>query len=110
MASVSQQIAVSAAALTDDPRRAPQLSRRLGFGGLVFPAASSAVDVTELSATGRREFRQLFSSQDQQLVALAADLGPRGLSPGADGDRGHAPLGRVMGGAPGVAAPPVFAD
>src|SRR3982751_4354469 len=96
MASISPQIAVSASALTDDPRRAPQLSRRLGFAGLVFPAASSAGDVTELSAPGRREFRQLFSSQDQQFVALAADLGPRGFAPGADVDRVLARLDRVL--------------
>ena len=75
MAVTINPLAVSATALTDDPRRAPQLARRLGFAGLVYPAASAAVDLTELSATGRREFRQLFSSQDQQLVALAADLG-----------------------------------
>src|SRR4051812_27021444 len=110
MASISPQIAVSASALTDDPRRAPQLSRRLGFAGLIFPAASSAVDVTELSATGRREFRQLFSSQDQQLVALAADLGPRGFAPGADVDRVLARLDRVLEAARGLAVPMICAD
>jgi len=110
MASISPQIAVSAAALTDDPRRAPLLSRRLGFAGLEFPAASSAVDVTELSATGRREFRQLFSAQDQQLVALAADLGPRGFAPGADVDRVLARLDRVLESARGLAVPLVCAD
>src|SRR5690242_13874856 len=110
MASVFKQIAVMAAALTDDARRAPQLARRLGFAGLVFPAASSALDVTDLSATGRREFGRLFSSQDQQLVALAADLGTRGFAPGADLDRTLARLDRVLEAARGLAVPLVCAD
>src|SRR4051812_27027695 len=110
MASVSPQIAVSAAALTDDPRRAPQLSRRLGFGGLVFPAASSAGGVTELSAPRRRGVPQTFSAPGPPLVPLAADLGPRGFAPGADVDRVLARLDRVLEAARGLAVPLVCAD
>jgi sugar phosphate isomerase/epimerase len=110
MAGTIQPLAVSAAALTDNPRRAPQLARRLGFAGLVYPAASASLDLTELSATGRREFRQLFSSQDQQLVALAADLGPRGFAPGADVDRVLSRLDKVLEATRGLAVPQVTAD
>jgi sugar phosphate isomerase/epimerase len=110
MAVTINPLAVSATALTDDPRRAPQLARRLGFAGLAYPAASASVDLTQLSATGRREFRQLFSSQDQQLVALAADLGPRGFAPGADVDRVLSRLDKVLEAARGLAVPLVTAD
>src|SRR5205823_7187929 len=84
--------------------------RRLGFAGLAFPAVSSSVDLTGLSATGRREFRHLLGSQDQQLAGVWADLGPKGFGPGADVDRALAQLDRVLEAAKGLAAPVVCID
>src|SRR4051812_6285307 len=107
MSTPTTKIAVAAAALSDDPRQAPRTARQLGFAGLAFPAVSSAVDLTDLSATGRREFRHLLGSQDQQLAGVWADLGRKGFGPGADIDRALAQLDRVLEAARGLAAPVV---
>ncbi len=81
------RLSVTSAALTLDPREAIQQARQLGFDGLVFDAYSAGLDFTSLSATGRREFQRLLSSTQISLVALRADLGPKGFGPGADVDR-----------------------
>ena len=104
------KLAVVASALSNDPRAVPALSRRVGFAGLLFDARSNALDVADLSGTGRREFRHLLGAQDQQLVGLRHDLGPRGLGPGADVDRELSRLSRVMEAATGLGAPLVCVD
>ena len=110
MASTKLPLGVVAAALSSDPRSAPALSRAAGFSGLQFDAYSSALDIPDLSASGKREFRRLLSSQDQRLVGLRWDAGPRGLGPGADVDRALARLERVMEAAAGLAAPLVCVE
>src|SRR4051794_17633555 len=108
--SPSNQLAVAATAMSDDPRRAPKVARRLGFAGVAFWAVLPSLDLTQLSATGRREFRHILSSQDQQLAGLWADIGPKGFGPGADVDRVLARLDRVLEAARGLAAPLVCLD
>ncbi|HXE51865.1 MAG TPA: TIM barrel protein [Tepidisphaeraceae bacterium] len=110
MATEGIRLGVVSAALSPDPRQAARMSRELGFAGLQFDAASGAVDLTELSGSGRREFRHILTTQDQQLVGLRADAGPKGLGLGADVDRVIARLDRVMEAAAGLGAALVCAD
>ena len=68
------------------------LMRILDAGG-TFKAGDvtyGGVDLTELSGTGLRDVRQLLAAHEQRLVAISADLGPKGFGPGADIDRRHA--------------------
>src|SRR5579862_2271924 len=90
------KLAVTASALTDNVREAPRIARRLGFGGLQFDAVSSALNLTDLSASGRREFRQMLSAESQQIASLLVDLGGKGLGAGADVDRAIDRLDRAM--------------
>src|SRR5581483_11741339 len=64
----------------------------------------------DLSGSGRREFLHLLSSQDQRLVGLRWDAGPKGLAPGADVDRAIERLDRVMEAAAGLTSPLVCVD
>ena len=104
------KLAVVASAFSNDPRSAPAVARKAGFTGLLFDARGNALDVTELSGTGRREFRHLLGAQDQQLVGLRHDLGSKGLSLGADVDRELSRLQKVMEAATGLGAPLVCVD
>ncbi|MGE5610404.1 MAG: sugar phosphate isomerase/epimerase family protein [Bacillota bacterium] len=104
------KFAVVAAALSEDVRQAPRFSRGAGFGGLVFEAFAQGVDLTNLSQSGRRDFRHLLTAQDQELVGLRADIGPAGISLGADVDRVLATLSRVMEGAAGLGTRLVCVD
>ena len=89
-------VTASAIAPAGDVRAAPRLARRAGFGGLVFDAFSAALDLPELSGSGRREFRHLLASEAQALVAVQCDIGANGLGPGADVERVLARLDRAM--------------
>src|SRR5262245_51884446 len=96
MRQIGDRLSVVAAALTNDPRGAARLSRQLGFRGLLFDAYSNALNIPDLSASGRREFRNILASHDQQLVGLRADLHSKGLSAGTDVDRHIQHLDRAM--------------
>jgi sugar phosphate isomerase/epimerase len=104
------QLAVVAAAFSTDARQAAALSRSNGFAGLLLDAFSGAMDLTELSQTGRREFRHVLSSNDQQLVGLRVDVGPKGFGPGADIDRLLGQFEKVMDAAKGLGAPLVCVE
>ena len=104
------KLSVVAAAVSQDPRLAPTRAREAGFSGLLFDAYSSALNIPDLSGSGRREFRQMLSAQDQQLVGLRWDAGPKGLSVGADVDQVLSRLDRVMEAAAGLMSPLVCAD
>jgi sugar phosphate isomerase/epimerase len=104
------QLAVVASALSSDPREAARLARVDDFRGLQFDAFSSAINLTELSQTGRREFRQVLSSNDQQLVGLRVDVGPKGFGVGADIDRLLSRFEIVISAAKGLAAPLVCVE
>jgi sugar phosphate isomerase/epimerase len=84
---ISRRISIVASALTQDAREAPRLSRVAGFNGLLFDAYSPTLNLPELSQSGRREFRHRLASEAQTLVGVQIDVGPKGLSPGADVDR-----------------------
>src|SRR5437764_13218959 len=104
------KLAVVASAVSNDPRAAPTRARELGFAGLLFDAFSGALDIPDLSASGRREFRHVLSAQDRQLVGLRWDAGPRGFGPGADVDQALARLDRAMDAAAGLASPLVCVE
>jgi sugar phosphate isomerase/epimerase len=106
----SLPLGVVAAALSTDARDAARLSRQLGFSGLQFDGQSSSIDLTQLSASGRREFRHVLASQNQQLIGLRAESGPSGFASGADVDRALAHIERVMEAAAGLGAPLVCLD
>ena len=110
MPQYSLKLGVVASALSSDPRSAPLLARMAGFAGLQFDARSNSVDIPELSGTGRREFLRLLTGQDQQLVGLRTELGPKGFGPGADVDRELSRLAKVMEAATGLGAPLVCVD
>ena len=104
------QLGIVAGALSEDPREATRAARAAGFAGIQFDAFSTALDVTSLSQTGRREFRQLLSSNDQQLISLRVDVGPKGFGPGADIDRLLSRFEKVMEAAKGLSAPLVCVE
>jgi hypothetical protein len=85
--SIAHRLGVAASVFSGDGRTAPRLARQAGFKGMLFDAWASGLSITELSASGRREFVGMLSSQDQKLIGLRMDLGPRGLAPGGDVDR-----------------------
>jgi sugar phosphate isomerase/epimerase len=104
------KLSVTASSLGDDIRQAPRLSRTLGFAGILFDAISPALNLTEFSASARREFLNLLSAQDQRLVGLQIDLGNKGLAPGADVDRALARLNRTMEAAAALGSPLVCVE
>jgi sugar phosphate isomerase/epimerase len=93
-----------------DPRIAARASRDLGFAGLQFDVASPGFDLLDLSGSGRREFRRIFTSQDQEVIGLRADLSGKGFSLGSDVDQVIARFDRVMEAAAGLSAPLVSID
>ena len=103
-------LAVVATAFSSDPREAAAMARSNGFNGLQFDAVSSGIDLTELSQTGRREFRHVLSGNDQQLVGLRVDVGPKGFGRSADIDRLLSQFEKVMDAAKGLAAPLVCVE
>src|SRR5688500_5524232 len=105
MTSEKFQLGVVASTFATDPREAARLSRANGFTGLQFDAVSAAIDLTELSQTGRREFRHVLSSNDQRLIGLRVDVGPKGFGLSADIDRLLARFDKVMDAAKGLSAP-----
>ncbi|HEX4792938.1 MAG TPA: TIM barrel protein [Humisphaera sp.] len=110
MDSTDLKIAVTASALTDNVREAPRIARRLGFAGLQFEAFSTALNLTDLSASGRREFRQMIGTESQQIASLLVDLGGKGLGAGADVDRAIDLLDRAMESAAGLMSPLVCVE
>lgn len=104
------KIGIVAAALSTDPRQAVVRSRQMGFSGLVFDAYSPHLSLPELSQSGRREFKQVLSAQDQQLVALRADLLGKGFSPSTDIERMLARVDRAMEAAVGMGSAMVCVD
>jgi sugar phosphate isomerase/epimerase len=110
MPNVTERLSIVASAVANDPRHAPARSRELGFTGLLFDAYASSLNIPELSASGRREFRHVLSAQDQQLVGLRWETGPKGFGPGADVDQALTRLDRVMEAAAGLVSPLVLVD
>jgi len=105
-----RQLSIVASALSDDPRQAPRVARLHDFAGLLYDAFSAALNIPDLSPSGRRDFRHLLSAENRQLVALRCDLGPHGLGPGADVDRAIARLGKVMESAAALRSPLLCVD
>jgi len=102
-------IGVVATALSDDARAAAAAARTAGFAGLQFSARGAAIDFTRLSASGRRDFLRLLSSQSQHLIALRANVGSAGLA-AADADRILSRLERIFAAAAGLGSPPLCLD
>jgi sugar phosphate isomerase/epimerase len=110
MNSIPDRLAVAASALSSDPRDAARIARQHGFHGMLFDAVSSALNIPELTSSGRRELRKLLSAHDQQLVGLRIDLGTKGLGLGSDVDRQIERLDRTMEAAAGLESPLVCVD
>jgi sugar phosphate isomerase/epimerase len=104
------QIAVYAPAVAADLRDAPRAARQLGFGGLQVPLAWAGTDLSKLSGTGVRDVRHLLAAHEQPLVAIAVDVGNKGLAPGSDVDRVLARIEAGMQAARGLAAGVVTVD
>jgi len=104
------KIGITASALSSDPRDAAPRARQLGLAGIEFDAFAPAVSLPDLSQSGLREFRHVLSGQNLELIGLRADLGNKGLGPGADVDRALARIERAMDAAAGLAAPLVCVD
>ena len=104
------QIGVVAEAFASDAREAVKSARASGFTGVQFQAFSPQLNLTELSQTGRREFRHILSSSDQQLTGLRVDVGPKGFGPGVDVDRLLSQFVGVMEAAKGLGAPLVCVE
>jgi sugar phosphate isomerase/epimerase len=62
-----------------DLRSALRWARETGFAAIQLESRGSAVDVTGLSETGRREILALLRSHDLKLSGLSADLGRKGF-------------------------------
>ena len=110
MSPISEHLSVVAAAMSSDPREAARLSRQLGFRGVLFDAFSNALNIPDLSDSGRREFGRVLAAHDQTLVGLRLDLGTRGLGPGADIDRSVQQLDSAMEAAASLEAPLICVD
>ena len=110
MAERNLQLAVIATAFSTDARQAASLARANGFSGLQFDAVTPALDLTALSQTGRREFRHVLSSNDQQLIGLRVDVGPKGFGLAADIDRLLSRFEKVIEAAKGLGAPLVCVE
>lgn len=97
-------ISVVAAALCEDLRDAARLARREGFAGMQLPVRSAALNIPELSASGRREVRRILAAENQGLVGLCMQLEGGGLAPGADVDRALDSVEQAMESAAGLGA------
>lgn len=106
----SLKFSVVAAALANEPRRAALLAREAGFAGVLFDAYGATLRIPDLSGTGRREFLHVLSNENQQLVGLQGDLGPKGFGPGADVDRLVNGVDRAMEAARALGSPLVCVD
>jgi len=110
MAKPQPQLAALAAVFGADPRNAIHSARQAGFTGIQFDAHSQQLDVTELSASGRRELRAILRSSDLALCSLRISLGNKGLVGDADVDAALARLDAVLAAAVGLGAPAVCVD
>src|SRR5688572_22082139 len=104
------KLAVVIAAFGPDVRQAVPRARAAGFGGVQLEVYSPALNLRELSQSGRRELGHVLSSGDQELASLAVGCGPKGLSPGADIDRVIDRLDGAMEAAAGMGTLLVCAD
>lgn len=110
MPSIASRLAVTAAALTADPREAPTLARQAGFAGLAFDAFAPSLFIPDLSVSGRRDFSRRLATTGCPLAALRADLGSHGFMPGADVDRLLVRARQLLEVARDLAAPSVCLD
>lgn len=106
----ANRIGIVASALSSDAREAVRLARVANIGGLLFHAYSTSLDLTTLSASGQREFRNIISSQQRTIIGLRCDVGPKGLALGADVERELHRLTRAMEVAAGLQSPLVCVD
>ncbi len=107
---ITHRLGIRAAALDADPRQAAIKARAGGFAGIHFDAKSPDIDLTALSQSGRREFRQIVAAQQLQLIGLNVSLGPKGLGASADLDHILDRLRKIIETAAGLAAPLICLD
>jgi len=110
MPSSTRRIGLLASTFSADLRQVALSSRLMGANGLLFDAFAGPLHLTKLSATGRREVRQILAGQDQAMVGLQADIGGIGLNIGADVDRIVAQFKQMLETAAGLVSPLVCVD
>jgi sugar phosphate isomerase/epimerase len=108
--SLTPRLGILASCIGGDLHDIPRTARQLGFAGMLLDVWSTRLSLPELSASGRRDLRRIMAGQDQQIIGLTMDLGPKGLGPGADVDLQIARLDRAMDAAAGLQAPLVCVD
>jgi|GEM_PF-924180 len=96
------QLGVLASTLSPDIAESARLAREAGFSGLLFDAVSTGLDFTELSVTGRRDFRRVIGQQGQQIIGLSVSAGTDGMSRKADVDRVLNRLEQIFAAAVGI--------
>lgn len=106
----SRNLGVVAASLSDDPRRAATAARQLGFAGIQFDVNSGPLDVTALSASGRKDFRKMIANHGLDLTGLRCELGTKSLTPFADLDRVLSRMEKVLDAASGLQSPLLCVD
>jgi sugar phosphate isomerase/epimerase len=110
MAKSLPQLAVLAAVFGAEPRAAIRSARAAGFAAVQLDWRNPQLDLTTLSASGRRELRTILRSHDLALASVRIDLGERGLGPGADVDAVLSRLDSVLQAAVGLGVPLVCVD
>jgi sugar phosphate isomerase/epimerase len=101
------QLAVVASTFSTDARSAVTAARSAGFRAIQFEAITPQLDLTQLSQTGRREFRQILASNELALASLRSDFGPKGLTAGIDIDRLLARTQKILEAAKAIGTPPL---
>jgi sugar phosphate isomerase/epimerase len=91
-----------------DLRSALRWAREIGFSGIQLESRGSAVDLTGLSETGRREVAALLRAHDLKLASVSAELGKKGF--GTDIEAVVDWLDPVLESAAGLLAPLVCLD
>lgn len=100
-------ISVVADALAPDSRDAVRSARDAGFDALTFDVRSTALDLTQLSSTGMRDFQRLLSSNQLNLAALRCG---QGIAPGTGLDQAVAAADEAIRTASALRAPLVCLD
>jgi len=103
-------LAIVSTTYSPDPRQAMSLARTANFKAIQFDARSASLDLTDLSQSGRREFRQILASNELELVGPRASTGPKGLAASADIDQILSRLNKVFESAASLQAPLVCLD
>src|ERR1700722_17488141 len=103
-------IAIISTAWDSDLRATAKRARAEGFSAIQLEARSPQLEIAALSASGRREVRQILSGLSLQIVGLRISLPGKGLGPRADIDAILAMLDPILESPAGLQSPLVCVD